>query len=116
MNEKIKIAVFGIKDQAVGGGSCGAGSCQAAPTIGELYTGLVNFLEQTDVKDAIELSFIDIFQKENRSFAMVEDYMDRGFNLPIVSIDNKKFFHSGLYNQLIYETVKELLAEKQQQV
>lgn len=112
MRTKIKICVYGIKDQAVGGGTCGTGSCQAAPTIGELYAGLETFLEQSDVGDLIELTFIDIFQTGTGSFAVVEDYMDRGFNLPITSIDDRKFFHSGMYNQLIYETVKELLAEE----
>jgi len=112
MNEKIKISVFGMRDQAVGGGRCGEGSCQAAPTIGEMYESLADYLEQTDIKDLVEVTFVDIFQNGIQGFAKIEEYMDRGFKLPIVSIDDVKFFHSGVYNHLIYETAKEILAQK----
>lgn len=64
MNDKVKIEIFGFKNQPAGGGcSCG-GNCGPVQTIGEQYEELVKFLEKKYFSNRLDLEFIEI-NKEN---------------------------------------------------
>lgn len=107
MDRKVEILVYGIYDQAVGIGKCGS-SCVPASTMGELYNRLVDYLSVSDMKEHIDIRFVDIFQGSN-GFVQVEDLMDRGYNLPITVIGQTTYFHSWIYNEDVYKAVKETM-------
>ncbi|MFZ5973908.1 MAG: hypothetical protein ACOYU3_00675 [Bacillota bacterium] len=112
MNEKIKVEVFGIRDQAAssgcGGGCCDCGSdCGPQATMGEMFEQLQDFIEASDMKDRVELAFIDVINDDMDGYADVNMAMERGFMIPLTAIDGKLRFHRGISNEMIYEAITE---------
>lgn len=114
MSYKIKVEVFGIKDQSVGGGcSCGGG-CGPTNTMGEMYDELVGFLSNTNLKDCIETQFIDVLRdnlNENK-FVEVENMMNKGYRLPLTSVNGKFKFFGGISNEMIFGEIKKIVSHK----
>jgi len=57
----------------------------------------------------VELQFIDVFEDGIDGHEKVKMFMDRGYRLPLISIDDQKFFYGAISNKLIHETATELL-------
>ncbi|MFZ5975694.1 MAG: hypothetical protein ACOYU3_09920 [Bacillota bacterium] len=117
--EKVKIEVFGLKGQAAGGGGCGPGcgpaGCGPQLTMGEMFDILEEFIEASDIKDKVELRFIDLFEEDIDGYADVSKAISRGFMIPLTAIDGKLRFHRGISNELIYEAVAEKLTSQGEQ-
>jgi disulfide oxidoreductase YuzD len=112
MSNTIIIEVFGIKDESAGGGccagSCGPGECGPAPTMGELYQKLVDFLAVSELKDQVQLAFVDVLADELEGHEAAKQAMEKGMALPLTVINGKVRFYGGLSTKKIYETIKTL--------
>ncbi|MBM7615087.1 hypothetical protein [Alkaliphilus hydrothermalis] len=74
----------------------------------EMYKDLCRFLEQTDVKDKFEMTFIDLEEENMEDFENAKKVIERGLKLPITLINGKPAF-SGKVDQIkTYQIVKRM--------
>lgn len=140
MNSKIKVNIYGVKDSVLprncgcsgnqngcsgcstnknGCGNCSndqkhcSGGCGASTykNLGDLYKDLKNFLEKSDIKENIDIKFIDLKEREMKEEEelRVKEIIERGFEAPITVIDGIIRYYGGLSNTLVLKDVKELL-------
>jgi len=133
MKNKIKVSIYGNKLSILGAdSSCGHGaeddcggcsskkseepcfSCHKVASkenksTGDLFYSLVDFIELSDVKEKVDLEFIELDKNKIGGSAEIEEILERGFEAPIVVIDGIVRYYGGISNLLIYEDVKELL-------
>lgn len=138
MNSKIKIEIYGWRDQQLSSGCgcsgkdccrksssfsgclrCGNGShrCSSnsqtkiSKTVGEGYNELEEFIKDSDISNNAELEFIDVYHnnKEDNNYFRVKEIINKGFEPPITIIDNIIRYYGGISNDLIYKDVIELL-------
>ena len=118
MSEKIKVEVFGINDQAAGGGCgpgcCGPAGCGPQLTMGEMFEQLEEFIQASDIKDKVELQFIDVIDDDIDGYSDINRAMEKGFVIPLTAIDGKLRFHRGISNEMIYEAVNEKLTSQEE--
>ncbi len=112
MSEKIKIQMFGHKDGIVpasrGWGSrtrCGSGG---NPITFKMYEELKAFLEDTDVKDKIEIEFIDIDKDDLSKYPKEGKLLNRGFKLPITFISGEPIFSGQVDRRRAYLILKKM--------
>ncbi|MDT8900298.1 hypothetical protein [Anaeroselena agilis] len=113
MSSKITIEVFGLRNESVNGGGCcdggcGPGGCGPAPTMGEMYQELVEFMEQSELKDKVALQFIDVMADNLDGYESVKKVLDKGLGLPVTAINGKAIFYGGLSVPKIYDEVKKI--------
>lgn len=111
MSGKIKVEVFGIRDQAACGGGCDCGCSDCGPqaTMGEMYEQLEEFIQASDMKDMVELQFIDVIDNDMDGYADVSVAMEKGFMIPLTAINGKLRFHKGISNEMIYDAITQTL-------
>ncbi len=137
MIDKIKVQIFGVKYKELPGGcecnheksSCsgcsggGEKKCQGCSsgckknsesdsirTVGDVYEELKEFIKSSDVKDKVQLEFIDLDKISiDNQYERVEETIDRGFEPPITVIDNIIRYYGGISKDLVYKDIKELL-------
>lgn len=114
MSSKIVIEVFGIRDQSAGGGGCGggcscSGGCGPAPTMGEMYQDLVEFMEKSEVKDEVTLQFVDVLADNLDEHVAVKKALDTGIGLPLTAINGEPRFYGGLSTWQVFSEIKEIL-------
>lgn len=112
MSEKIKVQMFGNKNQLVAE-SCGWGpstDCGPGqdPTTLEIYEELKIFLEDTDVKDKIEIEFIDIDKDDLSNYPRERKILNSGYQLPITFIARKPAFSGQVDKMKAYLTLKKM--------
>lgn len=136
MEKKIQIQIFGAWDWVLGGG-CSSGGCGGCSSkskegsasgcggcssggeggcssktpkqMGELYEELLQFLQGSDVKERVELEFLDIRKVNVLDYDDIRVLFDRGYELPYCVIDGIVRYYGGISNDLIYKDIKELL-------
>lgn len=110
MSEKIKVKVFGIKNQASGGGCNCSGSCSCNPTkaMSEMYDDFVTFLSNTNLRNHIDIEFIDILMDNMEEHKSVLDAMQQGYKLPITAINGSIKFYGGISNKMIFNSLRKL--------
>lgn len=106
MSKKINIKIFGHKNDVIPG-SCGWGpstSCGPSedPTSIEMYEELKVFLEDTDVREKIELSFIDLNEDDLSHYQNIKQFIEKGYQLPLTFIDGKLAFTGQVDNMKAY--------------
>ncbi|WPC40565.1 hypothetical protein [Clostridium sp. JS66] len=138
MNDKIKVEIFGLKykelpqgcgcshkNSSCSGcgsgenkncGGCSGGGCtktaedKKTKNIGEVFEELKEFINDSDVKDNVELEFIDLDKIDiEKKYERVYETINNGFEPPITVIDNIIRYYGGVSAALIYKDVKELL-------
>jgi hypothetical protein len=115
MSDKIKVEIYGIKDQLppTGCSSCAgcksAGDCAPPKTMGEMYDELVSFINESQVKDKVELCFIDIEKDANGSHEDVKKAMEVGNRIPFTAINGALKFQGGVYPQMVVQEVLKAL-------
>lgn len=95
-------------------GGCGSeGGCSSKKpkSIIELYNELVQTIELSDVKDWVELEFLDIRKINILDNENIRMLYDRDYELPYCVIDGIVRYYGGIPNSLIYNDIKELLSE-----
>lgn len=112
MEEKIKVQMFGIKDEVVKE-QCGWGpstDCGPSedPTTIEMYNELYKFLEQTDVKDKFEMEFIDIEESDLSQYENAKKVIDKGYQLPITLIGGRPAFSGKVDSYKAYRVLQRM--------
>lgn len=108
MVEKIKVKVFGIKDQSTGGACNCSGGCGPTKTMGETYEEFVNFLNNTRLRNRIDIEFIDILMDNMDEYESVLDAMNKGYGLPLTTINGNIKFYGGISNKMIFNSLSKL--------
>ncbi len=106
--EKLSVTVFGLKDESVAGGCDCAGACGPTPTMGELYDGLVKFIDGSDLAGKVEMKFIDVMEEQLDGYQSVKEYMQKGYALPLTSINGEMKLYGGISNEMVYDNLKSL--------
>jgi hypothetical protein len=108
MSVKIKVDIYGVKEQPVASGGCCSGGCDCGPsqTMGELFDEFVNYVNNSNLKDRIDLHFVDIFSPEFNQNATVMEAMQQGYSLPLTTINGTLMFYGGISNQMIFEQIQ----------
>jgi hypothetical protein len=115
MNEKIKVEIYGIKDQLppTGCSSCAgcksAGDCAPPKTMGEMYDELVSFIDSSNVKEKVELHFIDIEKNGLENHEDVKNAIEVGNRIPFTAIGGALKFQGGVYPQMVVQEVLKAL-------
>ena len=115
MSEKIKIEIYGIKDQLppTGCSSCAgcksAGDCAPPKTMGEMYDELVSYIDESQIKDKVDLSFIDIEKDTSETHEDVRKAMEVGNRIPFTAIGGVLKFQGGVYPQMVVQEVLKAL-------
>ncbi len=115
MSEKIKIEMYGIKDQAPPSGCSSCSGCKSASdcdpslTMGEMFDGLNDFIDSSDIKDNVELHFIDIEKEGLEAYENVKHALEVGNRPPIIAIGGELKFQGGVFFQLVYQEVQKQL-------
>lgn len=112
MEDKIKVQMFGIKDEIVKE-DCGWGpSTDCGPsedqTSMEMFTSLYDFLKQTDVKEKFEMTFIDIEESDLSQYADAKKVIDKGYQLPITFIGGKPAFSGKVDSYKAYRVLQKM--------
>lgn len=109
MSEKIKVEVFGIKDQSSNGGCNCSGGCGSNKTMGEQYQEFLYFLSTTKLRDRIDISFVDILMDDMNKYDSILDAMNQGYTLPLTAINDEIKFYGGISHKMIYEGIRKLV-------
>lgn len=111
MPEKIIVRVFGIKEQSsVGNSDCGCsgGCCGPSKSMGKMYDEFVNFLSRSNLRQRIDIEFIDVLMEDMDRYEYVIDAMKQGLGLPLTSINEKVKFYGGISNKMIYDALRKM--------
>lgn len=106
MVSKVKVEIFGIKDQPAGGGcscSCCSGSVQ---TVGEKYDLLVKFLKEHNLSDKVEIKFIELNRENLKKYAEINKLFKGGYYLPMTLVNGVIKFSGPFSNEDIHEEIK----------
>jgi hypothetical protein len=115
MSEKIKIEIYGVRDQLppTGCSSCAgcksAGDCAPPQTMGEMYDELVTFINDSNAKDKVDLSFIDIEKDGIEAHEDVRKAIEVGNRIPFTAIGGVLKFQGGVYPQMVLQEVLKAL-------
>ncbi len=135
MKDKIKILIYGNKLSLIAtGGNCGhsekdCGNCSSCnkegssgcsgcgdkekdnkiKNWGDAFLDLENYFKVNDLKDSVEIEFIELEAGKIGANQDIEEVIERGFEPPITVIDGIIRYFGAISNVLIYNDVKELL-------
>ncbi|MCH4887526.1 hypothetical protein EZV73_08080 [Acidaminobacter sp. JC074] len=96
--EKIKVEVFGMKDQYPATGGCGCGPAQS---MGEMYSEFMERISSNELYENMEITFVE-YSNDLEGFDYVKEAHGRGYSLPLTAINGRVRFHSSIpFNQVI---------------
>ncbi|WP_246579341.1 hypothetical protein [Alkaliphilus flagellatus] len=112
MEEKIKVQMFGVKDEVISAPCCCGPSTSCEPsedlTTIEMYDELYKFLKETDVKDKFEMTFIDLEKDDLTDYENEGKVIDKGYQLPITFINGKPAFSGKVDQFKAYQVLKRI--------
>lgn len=106
MINKIRVEVFGVRDQAAGGGCSCSGDCGPTKTMGDLYREVESHLKNSTVNNQIDMTFIDVFHDELDEYKYVIDAMNKGFGLPLTAVNGELKFFGGMSGEMIVDLIE----------
>ena len=74
----------------------------------EMYEELKTFLEDTDVKDKIEIEFIDVDEDDLSKYPKEKNLLNKGYRLPITFISSEPVFSGQVDNVRAHSILKRL--------
>jgi len=111
MNNKIKIEIFGIKNQPANGGCCNcSGNCGPLQTIGEQYEELIEFLKAKNLIDKVDIKFIEINKENLIEYTEINKLLEEEYYLPLTLVNGSLKLYALISNELIYDEIKKSLA------
>lgn len=111
MQDKIIVTIFGIKEQSSGGSSdcgCSGGCCGPSKTMGKMYDEFVRFLSQSNIRQRIDIKFVDVLMEDMDQYEFILDAMSQGYGLPLTAINGTVKFYGGISNRQIYNTLRRI--------
>ena len=108
MLNKIRVDVFGIKDQPIGGGCSCSGGCGPIKTMGEMYDEFVNFLSNSNLKQPIETKFIDVLMDDLSKYEVIEEAINKGYSIPLTTINGTLKFYGGIPDKVIFSEIEKM--------
>lgn len=113
--EKVKITVFGIRDEAPAGtcscgGACGSGGDKA---MGEMFAEMVAYLRENGLGDRAEAQFVDVLEDDLSQYGTAQVMFRNGFSLPLVDINGVVRFYGGISNAMVYQEAAKFLGAAQ---
>ena len=110
MSEMITVEVFGIKGSPIGGGGCScSGGCGPQITMDGAYQELVQVVEKSELKNSVEMKFIDIIKDNLDGYQDVKNMLNR-YGLPITAINGTPTLYGGLPAQRVYSEIKKIMS------
>ncbi len=107
MSDKIKIEVFGIRNQSVG---CDCeGECAPSKSMGEMYEDLLDYLRRKQLSDHVDTKFIDIIMEDLDEYPYAEEALTKGHGLPLTAVNGKVKFFNGISNRMVFDAVNKLI-------
>lgn len=76
--------------------------------MGEMFEDLTIFLGKSELKDMVDLRFIDVMEDNLDGYESVKKVLDKGLGLPVTAINGKAKFYGGLSIRKIYEEIKKM--------
>ena len=110
MNDKVKIEIFGIKNQPAGGGCSCSGNCGPVQTIGEQYEELIQFLKEKNLSDKADIKFIEINRENLKEYVEINKLLEEGYYLPLTLVNGSLKLYTLISNEVIYDEIKKSLA------
>jgi disulfide oxidoreductase YuzD len=111
MNNKVKIEIFGIKNQPANGGCCScSGNCRPVQTIGEQYEELIQFLKEKNLSDKVDIKFIEINKENLKEYVEINKLLEEEYYLPLTLVSGSLKLYALISNELIYDEIKKSLA------
>lgn len=111
MKSKTKIEVFGVRNQAAGGACSCSGDCGPSVTMGEMYAEFEDFMKHSELKDQVEMRFIDVFYDDLEDYRYIIDAMNKGFGLPLTSVNGELKLFGGVSGPMVMELVQQSAKE-----
>jgi hypothetical protein len=111
MSEKIVVEVFGIKDQSSGGSSdcgCAGGCCGPSKTMGKMYDEFVSFLSRSNLRQRIDIKFVDVLMDDMDRYDYAMEGMSHGYALPLTAINGNVKFYGGISHKMIYDALRKM--------
>lgn len=110
MNKKVEVKVFGIKINSPHG-ECSCGSCcDSEKPIGLLYREFIQAINNSDIKEYVDIKFIDLRTDISDGYSMIKYIIDKKFGIPLITINGELKLYGGISNNIIYQEIKRLLS------
>lgn len=103
MSNKILIDVFGSKNKYPVSSGCGCGS---QLTMWEMYLEFSDLVENSDIKDLVEMRFMDVDEIALESYDNIINALASGYSLPLTTIDSNVRYQLSIPYDHIYRSIK----------
>lgn len=77
--------------------------------MGDLYNELVKFIEDTTLKDSVEMQFVDLMEDGLIGHDYVKETLDKGYQLPITFINDQPVYAGGIDSRKVFLALKKFL-------
>ncbi|SNR99356.1 hypothetical protein SAMN05446037_1002277 [Anaerovirgula multivorans] len=77
--------------------------------MGDLYNELVKFMEDTTLKDSVEMQFVDLMEDGLTGHDYAKETLDKGYQLPITFINDQPVYTGGIDNRKVFLALKKFL-------
>lgn len=84
--------------------------CNSVKLTGRLYYDLIQFIEESDAKDFVDMKFIDLSMNPN-GYSTIKYFIDKGLGMPVTTINDDLIIYGGISNKLIYQEIKSHLPD-----
>lgn len=99
---KVLVEIYGNMDQIPESTGCG---CGPEITTGEMYSQFMSALEESEVKDKVEVKFIEMDEGKLES-GDIQEILNKGFKLPLTAVNGNIRFHGSIPFSTIYRVIK----------
>ncbi|MFH5836873.1 hypothetical protein ACHAL6_12445 [Proteiniclasticum sp. C24MP] len=106
MEKKIIVEVFGVRNKTAGGSCSCNGGCAPAVTMGEMYNEFETFMKNSEMKDQVELQFIDVYYDDLDDYKYIIDAMNKGFGLPLTSVNGELKLFGGVSGPMVLDLLQ----------
>ncbi|NLZ49689.1 MAG: hypothetical protein GX895_13110 [Clostridiales bacterium] len=98
------------KSATIGGCAGCSSSSKASKTVGQQYQELIEYINNSDIKEKVRLEFYDLKKINVLDYDDIRILTELDYEAPFVVIDGIVRYYGGISNYLIYKDVKELIS------
>ncbi|WP_222927259.1 MULTISPECIES: hypothetical protein [Thermosediminibacter] len=74
-----------------------------------MYDEFVEFIQNSDVKDKVDIKFIDVMEDSLDGYDAVKTMLEKGYGMPLTAVNGRLRFYGGISNEMFYEEIKKHL-------